>query len=46
MPMFMQSMCCCCRFVAAEDSPIHKPLLLVSGSVGGTLAVYEIVIDN
>lgn len=30
------------RFVSAEKSPNGKPLLLVSGSLSGTLAVYEI----
>ena len=35
-----------CRFVPADLSPIKKPLLIVSGSLSGTIAVYEVVVDN
>lgn len=30
------------RFVAAKDSPIHKPLLLVASEVSGTVSVYQL----
>ena len=32
----------CSRFIAAEDSPNNKPLLVVSGSVSGTITVLQI----